>query len=71
MRLTANEREQRDDAAYQDQVQAELDAYTAGRDAGRAGAAAGCCPDYPSRGECDAWMDGWRAATLASMARAA
>lgn len=44
------------DVAYDEQRQRELDAYLDGREAARAGARPGMCPDYPSRGERDEWL---------------
>jgi ribosome modulation factor len=63
MRLTAAERDARDEAAYRDQVQREVDAEQDGRDVGRTGAHAGLMPDYPSQGERDAWLRGWQDAS--------
>ena len=60
MRLTAAEREQRDEDRHRRQVQAEVDAFADGKEAGQKGLAAGLCPDYPSSGERRAWLDGWR-----------
>lgn len=71
MKLTADERDVRDEAAFRDQQQAELDAEQEGREVGRAGGHAGLMPNYPSAAERKAWMLGWQAAMLAKMARAA
>ena len=60
MRLTANEREQRDEEAFRKQVQREVDAEQDGRDVGRVGGHAGLMPDYPSSRERDAWLRGWQ-----------
>lgn len=61
MRPTAAERAALDEAAYRDQVQAELDAEREGREVGSTGAHAGLCPNYHSDGERKAWLRGWQA----------
>lgn len=60
MKLSRDEHDVIAERKYREQEQRELDAYRDGRQAGQEGLAAGLCPDYPSRGERDAWLRGWR-----------